>query len=63
LSDELAASTRERVRALIVVAVIVGSATLAASLMLHTTEGTALAVVLLVLTAIAGFLAWRWHRI
>jgi hypothetical protein len=45
------------------VAVIFGSAALAANLMLHTTKGVGLAMVLLTLAAIGGVVARTSHRI
>ena len=63
LSNERSATARERARALVLVAVIFGSAALVAGLMLRTTEGAALGVVLLALTAFGGALAWKFERI
>ena len=61
--NERAATARERARALLVVAVIFGSAALVAGLMLRTTEGAALGVVLLTLTAFGGAVGWKFERI
>jgi hypothetical protein len=46
-----------------VVVGILGSATLAASLMLHKTDGAVVAVAVLMLAAIAGLVARNQHRI
>jgi len=62
-SNERSATARERARALVVVAVIFGSAALVAGLALRTTEGAALGVVLLALTAFGGAVAWKFDRI
>jgi hypothetical protein len=63
LSSELSPSQRDRTRALLVVVGILGSATLAASLMLHKTDGAVVAVAVLMLAAIAGLVARNQHRI
>jgi len=62
-SNERSATARERARALLVVAVIFGSAALVAGLALRTTEGAAVGVVLLALTAFGGAVAWKFERI
>jgi hypothetical protein len=63
LSVADSAIARERARAFVVVAGIFGSAALAASLMLHTAQGSTLSAMLLALTAIGGVVARRSHRI